>query len=95
MPAEIDTQWLIDHMDKQFNTADQKRTAGFDAVHGRLNAMSETVAKHEIRIGSLETNKSKSDDRTDNWARTGATVILGSGGLAALWAWLTGGGAER
>lgn len=37
MPAEIDTKWLIDHMDKQFRSADEKRSEGLRVVHEKID----------------------------------------------------------
>ncbi|MDX2018224.1 MAG: hypothetical protein SFY95_11395 [Planctomycetota bacterium] len=37
MPAEIDTKWLVDHIDRKFKEADDKRALGLTAVHQKID----------------------------------------------------------
>lgn len=112
MPAEIDTLKLLEHIDRKFKDADDKRSAGLTAVHEKIDdhanearaslaAFSETttsalgkiaveLGKHETRIDAIETARSGEATRSDGWWKTGATIVLGGGGLAAFMRWLEG-----
>lgn len=113
MPSEIDTKWLIDHIDRKFGEADTKRASGLAAVHQKiedhvaearesladfsrettlaLGKIGRELSAHETRISAMEDAKTAGADRTDGWLKAGATIVLGGGGLAAFWRWLTGG----
>lgn len=112
MTPEIDTKWLIAHIDKKFEDADKKRASGLEIVHKKiddharearesfdgfrtettaaLGALSVQLGKHDTRIGSIESKASAEKVRADGWWKTGATIVLGGGGLATLMEWLRG-----
>lgn len=116
MPTEIDTQWLIEHIDRKFADADTKRASGLTAVHQKIedhaNSARESLAEfsrettaalgkigrelgqHDTRLSAIEDAKAADSVKMDGWTKAGATIILGGGGLAAFWRWLTGGDAS-
>lgn len=55
-----------------------------------LGALSVQLGKHDTRIGSIESKASAEKVRADGWWKTGATIVLGGGGLATLMEWLRG-----
>lgn len=112
MTPEIDTKWLIDHIDKKFADADRKRADGLEIVHKKiddharvardaldafrgettaaLGSLAVEIGKHDQRIGSIENRASTEKVRLDGWWKTGATIVLGGGGLATFLEWLRG-----
>ncbi len=57
-----------------------------------LGTLSVELGKHDLRIGSIERGKAAAETRADGWWKTGASILLGGGGLAALLEWLRGKG---
>lgn len=57
-----------------------------------LGALSVEIGKHETRLGSIEGRAKTDDERASGWWKTGATIVLGGGGLATLLDWLRGKG---
>lgn len=57
-----------------------------------LGGLSVELGKHDLRIDSIESKASAEATRADGWWKTGATIVLGGGGLATLLEWLRGKG---
>lgn len=57
-----------------------------------LGQLSVEIGKHDTRIEAIESGASSEKARADGWWKTGATIVLGGGGLATLLEWLRGKG---
>ena len=55
-----------------------------------LGSLSVELGKHETRIGAIEGKASAEKARADGWWKTGATIVLGGGGITAFLEWLRG-----
>jgi len=102
VPADIDTKWLIDHIDAKFEASDSKRQAGLDAVHDQIaeqgkqitrigTNLDNHIAATNAKFVAIETRESRAGERKDTWLRTGATGLLGGGSLWAFLEWIRSG----
>jgi ferric-dicitrate binding protein FerR (iron transport regulator) len=104
VPADnIDTKWLISHIDGKFEASERSRQDGFRTVHEKLSAQGEQITRIDTTLSKHITESTKkfeaieqadrnSDDRRDVWVRTGLTSLVGGGSIAALIEWFRNGG---
>lgn len=84
MPAEVDTQWLISHIDQKFEDADSRRSEGFGAIHGRLNTLAKDVADHDARIKAIEKREDTAAANKEGRAMTAIKILLSGGTIAGV-----------